>query len=90
MIRMVNVNCIRCGTSIDIDASNLQAFCPNCGEKLVITVSQVMDILDEKKEIKRKGIVYEKDVNVRKTEKKAKPKRDYGWIFITITIMAVW
>lgn len=74
MIRMVNLACRKCGMSLDIDAANLQTYCPNCGEELLITVKQVMDILDEKKEIKQKNVKYVKDVTL--VKKKSKKKLD--------------
>lgn len=89
MIRMVNLTCPKCGMSLDCDAANMQTHCPNCSGKLLITVSQVMDILDEKKEIKRKGVVYEKDVTIRQTEKKPKPKHDWGWIIVSFSVIVI-
>ncbi|MBP5461596.1 MAG: hypothetical protein J6Y20_05660 [Lachnospiraceae bacterium] len=70
MIKMVNLTCRHCGMSLDVDAGNLQAYCPNCGNALLITVKQLMDILDEKKEIKQKSIKYVKDVTLVETKRK--------------------
>ena len=50
--------------SLDCDASHMQTFCPNCGNKLFISVSQVNDILNERKEIRQSKVKYTKDVVV--------------------------
>lgn len=87
MVRMVNLSCRKCGISLDLDSANLQAYCPVCGEELLMTVKQVMDILDDKKEIRQKSVRYVKDVTL--TEKKPKKKLDIlpVLLFVCMVIM---
>ena len=70
MTRLVNLSCRKCGMSLDTDVSIIQSFCPNCGGELFITVKQMMDILDDRKEIKSKNVKYIKDVKLEKRTKK--------------------
>lgn len=84
-VRLVNLACRKCGMSLDLDAANLQAFCPNCGDELLITVKQVMDILDERKEIRQKSVKYIKDVNL--AEPKPKKRIDILPVVMFITIV---
>lgn len=93
MIRMVNLSCPKCGMSLDISVEGLCSHCPNCGGPLMITVRQMMDILNEKKEIMQKGVKYAtrlSDVNV--VEKEEQPvKFDIRVFLITflITLLAI-
>lgn len=84
-VRLVNLACRKCGMSIDMDANFLQSYCPNCGDELLITVRQVMDILDERKEIRQKNVKYIKDVNLAK--KKPKKKIDILPVVMFATVL---
>ena len=86
-IRMVNLTCLKCGMSLDCDVSSLQSFCPECGAPLLVTVTQLMDILDEKKELKRKDIKYEKDVTVRPPDEKKKKKVHWDHIAVILALI---
>ena len=89
MIRMVNLSCPKCGMSLDISVEGLCSHCPNCGGPLMITVRQVMDILNDKKEIKQKGVKYAtrlSDVNVVATEKEEPAGFDIRVFVITFLI----
>ncbi len=75
MIRMVNLSCLKCGMSLDVEASHVQRYCPSCGGKLFISVNQMIDILDEKQEIRQKGVKYAtlmSDVNIVERERSTK------------------
>ena len=85
-VRMVNLSCRKCGMSLDCDASHMQAFCPNCGGRLFITVSQVMDILDEKKIIRQKSVKYMTDVSLRKMEE---PKKRFDILPVILIVFLV-
>ena len=89
MIRMVNLMCPKCGMSLDCDASHMQSHCPNCGTKLFISVLQVMDILNEKKEAKRKGIVYVNNATVMKQKTAVIPKKKNKDMVAFIVILSV-
>ena len=76
MIRMVNLQCPKCGMSLDIAVEAICSRCPNCGGELQISVRRMMDIMNDKKEIMQKGVRYAtrlSDVKVlqkKKTEQK--------------------
>ena len=92
MIRMVNLTCLKCGMSLDISADNLCSHCPNCGGALMITVRQVMDILNDKKEIMQKGVKYAtklSDVQIREKEKARKRNIDIVRILIAVSMALV-
>lgn len=89
MIRMVNLTCLKCGMSLDISADHLCSYCPHCGSALMITVRQVMDILNDKKEIRQKSVKYAtqmSDVQLRKKEKTRKKKIDIVRVLIAVSI----
>lgn len=74
-MRMVNLSCPKCGMSLDISADDLCSYCPNCGGALTITVRQMMDILNDKKEIMQKGVKYAtrlSDVSIVEREQQVK------------------
>lgn len=90
MIRIVNLICKECGMSLDVDAKHLQTRCPNCGASLLMTVSRVIDILDEKKEIREKGVAYTKDLRViqGKTKKKFPRLLRFALLLFIIFLLA--
>lgn len=69
-IRMVNLTCTNCGASLDLDIDSLQLYCPFCGNRLMIDVEQMKDILLEKERTKQKGLEYkhEKEMTVEKAK----------------------
>ena len=90
MIRMANLTCRQCGMSLDEDVNNLDRYCPNCGAKLFITVGQVIDILDDRKELKRKDVKYSTQIHKVSDEKKSqKQKQDFVQTFAVIGAIAV-
>lgn len=58
MIRMVNLTCLKCGMSLDVNVETIECYCPNCGGKLYMSAPQVIDVLEQKREIKRKDVKY--------------------------------
>lgn len=92
MIRMVNLSCRRCGMSLDEDVNNLDQYCPNCGGKLFITVSNAMDIWNDKKELKRKDVKYSTQIHAVKDKKSKEEKRMssleiLGYVAIAVLII---
>ena len=63
--KVLSTVCIHCGSTFDQTIDELQVYCPFCGAELMLNVSKVSDILEEKKEIKSKGIKYTKDLKVK-------------------------
>lgn len=89
MIRMVNLTCPKCGMSLDLDVDAIESYCPNCGGKLFITVSQAIDVWNEKKMIKRKDIKYAtkvSEVNDTKRDSKSFPFEIIGIVFVVLLI----
>ena len=79
MIRMANLTCRQCGMSLDEDVNNLDCYCPNCGAKLFISVSQAIDIWNDKKEIKRKDVKYSTEIYAVRDQKTEQKKRSGFW-----------
>jgi hypothetical protein len=78
--------------SLDISADDLCSYCPHCGGALMITVRQVMDILNDKKEIMQKGVKYAtklSDVQIREKEKTRKKKIDIVRVLIAVSMALV-
>lgn len=48
-----SMKCENCGATLDLDLDNLLAYCPYCGNKLLIDVSQLGQILTEREKTKR-------------------------------------
>lgn len=88
MIRMVNLTCLKCGMSLDVGAAHVQRYCPLCGGKLFISVNQMIDILDEKQEIKESLVKYEKRIKLIKFDN-PKRKRNLRWIWITLLVVLI-
>lgn len=89
-MRMVNLSCRKCGMSLDVSADDIASHCPNCGTVLSITVPQMIDILNDKKEIKRKGLKYSTQVTGTKIRAEKKKKRNNDiWIMIFPFLLAV-
>lgn len=92
MIRMANLTCRQCGMSLDEDVNSLDRYCPNCGAKLFITVSQAIDIWDDKKELKRKDVKYSTQIHAVKDKKSKEEKRMssleiLGYVAIAVLII---
>lgn len=52
-MRIYKMNCNSCGAPLDIDLDRLQAFCPYCGEKLLLELDQLDKIIKETETTKR-------------------------------------
>lgn len=52
-MRLVQTTCNKCGAQLDIDLDHLQAFCPYCGDKLLIDFAKLDRVLTEKEKTKR-------------------------------------
>ncbi|MBQ6343594.1 MAG: zinc ribbon domain-containing protein [Anaerolineaceae bacterium] len=74
--KLIHMKCQNCGANLDIDLDHLTAFCPYCGEKLMIDVEKLGDVLIEKEKTKQKEmefnnkIQYEEVVNEEKRKNK--------------------
>lgn len=74
--RSIHLKCQNCGANLDVDLDRLMAFCPYCGEKLLIDTEQLSSVLVEKEKTKQKEmelnnkIEYEKIINDEKRKNK--------------------
>lgn len=51
--RLIHMKCQNCGANLDLDLDHLMAFCPYCGEKLLIDVDKLHEVLIAKEETKQ-------------------------------------
>ena len=52
-MKLIKMNCNNCGAQLDIDLDNLNAYCPYCGKKLLISIDQLGSVLAERERTKR-------------------------------------
>ena len=52
-MKLLKIQCSNCGASLDLDLDHLMAFCPNCGQRLLIDTYQLAEIIKEKETTKR-------------------------------------
>lgn len=52
-MKLINMQCNSCGAQLDIDLEHLQAFCPHCGQKLMMDFVLLGQVLSEKEKTKR-------------------------------------
>lgn len=79
-MQLIKLKCENCSSQLEIDLDNLKAFCPYCGQKLMISFEQMGDILKEKEiskrryysedhKTKRVQLAYGNEEKARKTKK---------------------
>ena len=61
------MTCDKCGANLDVDLEHLQAYCPYCGAKLLIDVSQMADIINKKEQTKQKEMKYDHNYKILNT-----------------------
>ena len=68
----LKLSCTKCGADLTLDLDNIQAYCPYCGERILIDMPQLQKILSERERTKRFAIekYYEDRNNKRKAENK--------------------
>ncbi len=49
----IELKCNNCGANIELDLENLQAYCPYCGQKLMLEVSSLDQVLKEREKTKQ-------------------------------------
>lgn len=64
-INIIHLKCQNCDANLELDMDHLIAFCPYCGQRLLIDIDNLSEILLEKEKTKREEIKYntEKDIN---------------------------
>ena len=52
-MKLIKMQCNSCSAQLDIDLEHLQAFCPHCGQKLMMDFVLLGQVLSEKEKTKR-------------------------------------
>ena len=52
-VNLIHMKCQNCGANLDIDLDHMMAFCPYCGEKILIDIDQLSSVLVEKEKTNR-------------------------------------
>ena len=52
-MQLIKMKCNNCDAQLDVDLDNLQAYCPYCGQKLMMDFDQLAWVLAEKEKTKR-------------------------------------
>ena len=79
-MNLVKMTCSNCNANLKIDLDNLQAYCPYCGEKLMIDVEDLGELLKEKEKTKRTINKEMHRTNRMKLEKEYEEKaKDKDW-----------
>lgn len=87
-MRLVKLSCSNCNAQLNIDLDHLQAFCPYCGQKLMIDFDQLGRVLSEKEKTKRafnKEEEKTKRIQLEHEYQERKEKRDDS-VFVKIMI----
>lgn len=53
---MIQLKCQDCGASIDVDLDHMMAYCPYCGNKLLIDAPQLAKLMREKEKTEQTRI----------------------------------
>lgn len=51
--QIVNLNCENCNAHLELDLDNMMAYCPYCGQKLLLNLDRIENILAERERTKR-------------------------------------
>ena len=85
-MKLIDLKCEHCGANLKLEPDNLQAFCQYCGNKLLIDMDRLSDVLKEKEKTKQ---VIEKEQHITKRKEmsynreKEKQREDVK-MFLTI------
>ena len=87
--KIIHLNCQNCGAALDMDTDRLIAFCPYCGQKLLIDIDNLSEILLEKEKTKQKEI--DRDLETKRfkhEEKRNNDKRESKFLFVSFGLIA--
>lgn len=79
-MNFIYLKCKHCGANLKLESDNIQAFCQYCGNKLLIDIDKLSEVLKEKEKTKQ---IIEKEQHITKRKeinynyKKDKEKRDF-------------
>ncbi len=87
---MHGIKCEDCGASIEMNYDKMIAFCPYCGNKLMLDINQVQELLKEKERTKQ--IEIQANVHNRRAELDYEKAHDNTRtrLIITLSIIGVW
>lgn len=69
-MRLIQMKCSNCGAPLDINLDHLQAYCPYCGQKLLIDIDKLNEIIAEKEKTKRTQMTVDRDVKIEEIKNK--------------------
>lgn len=91
-MKLIDLKCKHCGANLKLDPENIQTFCQYCGDKLLIDMDKLSEVLKEKEKTKQ---VIEKEQHITKRKeldynyKKEKDKSDLRTFLIIEAIFVL-
>lgn len=75
-VNLIHMKCQNCGANLDIDIDNMMAFCPYCGEKLMIDAEQLCSVLIEREKTKQKEMEFDNKLEYEKLQHNLKMQKE--------------
>lgn len=69
-MQMVQCKCHSCGSELNLDLDNLQAYCPACGSKLLIDMDMLGQIMIEREKTNRYKVEKDTEIELQKIRHK--------------------
>jgi len=85
-MNFVSMKCKNCGAQLNLNLDNLAVYCPHCGNKLMLDVSEIQDLLREKEITKRHQAELDADFRLEKF-KKEENRKDFRYSIGILLIM---
>ena len=79
-MNLIKLKCASCNAPLEVDLDNLQVYCPYCGQKLMIDVQQMKDLLIEREKTRQMQLGYDY------SERKARREDQYTMKLIAILL----
>ena len=74
--RLMNMKCQNCGANLNLDLDHLMAYCPYCGEKLLVDIEQLGSVLIEKEKTKQKELEYNNKIKYEQVKNEEQRKNE--------------
>jgi DNA-directed RNA polymerase subunit RPC12/RpoP len=84
-MNIIKMKCSHCGANLELDLDNLMAYCPYCGEKLLIDVGQLKDVLVEREKTKQREV----DVKLKALDNEREANDNRYWLILIIICFTV-
>lgn len=75
-MNLIQMECKNCGSQLDLDLNNIQAFCPYCGVKLMIDSETLSKVLSEKERTRQIEVKEQEETKRQEANHKAEIKKD--------------